>query len=202
MEAIAIDFRRGELFQTTGCVVEVKDGKFAVETDEGLLWAARAVSCLVAPETNDLVALMGGQAEALFVVAVLDRSSSSDARIAPDGNLTFDLRAGHFSVQASEGVNLVSSARVAVAARKVEVRSRQGEFVIDTIRVVGNAVDSLLDRLSQKVRVSLRHVEEVDLVRAGQIDYSSRGLTRLHGEDVAMTASGLVKAQGSQIHLG
>ena len=48
MEAIAIDFRRGELFQTTGCVVEVKDGKFAVETDEGLLWAARAVSCLVA----------------------------------------------------------------------------------------------------------------------------------------------------------
>ena len=63
-------------------------------------------------------------------------------------------------------------------------------------------MDSVLGRLSQTTKRVYRRVEDLEHVRAGQIDCASEGNLRLHGENTLLTAKELVKADGKQIHIG
>jgi Protein of unknown function (DUF3540) len=49
---------------------------------------------------------------------------------------------------------------------------------------------------------SLRTVEAMDQLRAGQIDHVAQGTLNLHGENAVVTAEELVKLDGEQIHVG
>lgn len=200
--SVAIKREEGGVFETTGTVMAITDGVFEVRTCEETFRASRAVSCLVAPEVGDLVLLAGSRSASLYVLAVLERPGCHDARISTDGDLTFELRTGRFTVAATEGVELVSKRTVSVAADRLDVRAREGGLFLSTARLIAGAVDSILGRLSQRVKRVYRRVEELEHVRAGQIDCAAEGNLRLHGENTLLTARELVKADGKQIHIG
>lgn len=202
MKPVPIKLKEEGLLEVTGTVTAVADGAFEVCTSEGVFRAGRAVSCVVVPEEGDLVLLAGPRSRGLYVLAVLERPSSRDARIATDGDLTFELRSGRFTVAATEGVDLVSKRAVSVAADRLEARAREGSFFLGGVKLVAGAVDTTLERLCQRIKLVFRRVAELEHVRAGQIDYASEGNLRLHGENTLMTARQLVKADGKQIHIG
>jgi transglutaminase/protease-like cytokinesis protein 3 len=60
----------------------------------------------------------------------------------------------------------------------------------------------VLERWSQKVKRAYRKVEQIDELRAQNIDYSADQTMSLHSENALVTAEGLVKVDGEQIHLG
>ncbi len=190
------------VFQSIGTVVAVTDAMLEVRISEETFHAIRAVSCLVVPEEGDLVLLAGPGSESLYVLAVLERPGCRNARIATDGDLTFELRSGRFKVAATEGVDLISKNAVSVAADRIEARARAGNLLLGSVRLVAGVVDSTLERLSQSVKRVYRRIKELEHVRAGQLDYASEGNLRLHGENTLMTARELVKADAKQIHIG
>jgi flagellar basal body rod protein FlgG len=202
MKAVAAMLEDEGVFQTTGTLTTKTDGFFEVRTADGTFCASRAVSCLVAPEEGDLVLLAGPRLKGLYVLAVLERPGCSHARISAEGNLTVELRAGRFTVAATEGVDLVSKKSVSVFADRLETKAREGTFLVGTVTLIAEAVNATLEHLSQKVKRIYRRVTELEHVRARQIDCSTEGNLRLHGENTLLTARELVKADAKQIHIG
>jgi hypothetical protein len=136
------------------------------------------------------------------VLAVLERPGGSPTRIEADGDLSVELRKGRFTVAAVEGVSLVSGATVSLAADRIEGHAREGTLLVGSLNLIAASVSATFDRLLQTAKRVFRRVDEIEHVRAGHIDVASEGALRLHGENTLITARDLVKANGSQIHLG
>jgi hypothetical protein len=202
MKAAAIRREETGVFESTGTVTAIGEGTFDVRVGQGYYAARRAVSCLVAPELGDLVLLAGPTSRDLYVLAVLERTSGPHARIKSDGDLTVELRSGHFTIAAAEGVDLVSSKSLSFAADRILARAREGSLLVSSMTVIAEAVDSTLERLSQTIKRAYRRVMDLDQLRAGHIDYAADGNVRLHGENTLITARELVKSDAKQIHLG
>ena len=207
----------GQVTEETGRVLALgADGAIAVRTASGHHEARRALSCLVVPEAGDLVLVALSPAEGAFVLAVLRRETGAGTALAVDGDLDVRLTSGRFRVAAQEGVELVSARAVSVVAAGLDVNAAEGNVVLQRLSFLGDAVraeidrvklfagrfDSVLDRLSQRVKRSYRTVEEMDQLRAERIDYTAEKTMSLHAEHTLVTADELVKLDGEQIHLG
>ena len=189
--------------ELVGTVMAVRERSFDVQCGKETFFAQRAVSCLVEPENGDLVAVkMTNEPECTFIVDILSRPSSSDARIRPDGNLTVELPSGRLSIAAGNGVELISKQGISAMARQVNVTAETGNVVLGQASLVADALTSSLNRLKQTVKRAYRHITECEHIRAEQLDFQTNGNLRLHGKNTLITATELVKADGQQIHMG
>jgi hypothetical protein len=206
-----------EVSETFGTVIRVERGMLVVETETREVRAKRATSCLLEPAPGDLVLIagvdMGRQA---YVLAVLEREEGAPATLVADGDLDIKLPGGSFGVVASESVRMVASKEVSVVSGAIHVNAVDGSVALERLsflskfiraevgraKIFGETVDSVLERVSQRLKRSYRIVEECDHVRAEQIDYAAKKRLSLHGENALVTAQHLAKIEGDQIHLG
>jgi len=202
MEAIAFPSTAEGVFQTIGDLVATEEHGWTVRTDHGSFHARRATSCLLEPQIGDKVLLVGEPLGELYVQVILERQEGVGHCLSTAGDLKIELQTGRFTVATSEGIDLVSARELSFISQRIEARASEGFFSIGTVRAMGTALDAVYERLSQTVQVAFRKVEKLDRLRAGQIDYSADGMARVHGENTVLTAEGLVKADGKQIHIG
>ncbi|WP_413763527.1 DUF3540 domain-containing protein [Variovorax sp. Varisp41] len=185
-----------------GTVLQALPGDvFQVEAQAGgERWhCPRAASCLLQPSVGDTVLVAGPRRDQAYLIAVITQAYPAQARLAVDGVLT--LQAGTRLELAAPELDL--------QARKAEVEIgemdyRGGEVRITTLiaRFVGRTCETVLDRLSVLTRSSFRLTEEVEQVRAGQIDYQAEETLRLHAKNTLVSSKGLVKVDAEQIHMG
>jgi alanyl-tRNA synthetase len=217
MNNLARKLENDALSQEIGRVTGTREGGlFGVRTEAGEYRAKRAVSCLIEPEVGDTVALLTTEAGVCYVTAVLEREAGATGRIVVDGDLEIQLPAGQFTVAAQEGVNLLAAKEVSVVAGTLRVNAREGNMVIERlsllgsfasaelekIKVVAGSLDQVLDRFSQRVKRSFRKVEELDQVKAENMDYAAKSSMSFHAQNALVTAEELVKVDGEQIHFG
>ncbi|HOI15056.1 MAG TPA: DUF3540 domain-containing protein [Geobacteraceae bacterium] len=202
MKAVALTLENEGVFETIGTVDRISEGFLEVRSSTGTFRASRAFSCLLAPEVGDVVLLAGPRDRGLYVLAVLERPGCGAARLSTEGDLSIEVRSGRLAVSAAEGLDFVSRKAISIASDRLEARAREGSLFFGSVRLIAGAVDSAFERLRQTVRHAFRTVQEIDHLRAGQIDYSAEGNLRLHGENTLMTARELVKADAKQIHVG
>jgi len=203
--------------EETGRVLALReDGVVVVRTASGEHEAQRAVSCLVAAEVDDLVLVARSPLEGAFVLAVLRRDPAAGKTLAVDGDLDVRLASGRLRVAAREGVEVVAGREVSVVAPGLRVNAEEGHVAlrslsflgdvvraeIDAVKLLASRVDSVLERLSQRVQRSYRTVVETDQLRAERIDYTAEKTVSVHGEHTLVTAEELVKVDAEQIHLG
>jgi hypothetical protein len=207
---------RREVFQEIGAVIRRAGTAFVVETDGGEMEAKRAASCLLEPAPGDMVIVAVTAADQAYVLAVLEREEGAPGRISLEGDLDIDLRHGRFRVAAEEGVGLTSAKDVSVVSSSVNVRAITGEVALQSFsflsavvraevekaKLLAGSLDSVLDRLSQRVKRAYRVVEESDHLRAKRVDYAAKETMSLHGGNTLVTAEELVKLDGEQIHVG
>ena len=60
----------------------------------------------------------------------------------------------------------------------------------------------MIDRLSERIKRSFRTIEQIERVRAGELDIDVEGNVSLHSDSTIMSSEKLVKVDGEQIHLG
>lgn len=216
MSNVAHKLELGEATQETATVVRREGATLVVRTFRGTARASRAVSCVVDPEPGDLVLVAALASGAAYVLAVLEREAGAKVAFVADGDLELRAASGKVSVAGKEGVTVASSADVRILAAKLDVRAAEGNVVLDklallgrsvlaeveTVKTLATALDSIATRISQRVKRSYRIVEESDQVRAARIDYEAKESLQLHAHDALVTAEGLVKVDGDQIHLG
>lgn len=210
---------RRDVEQEVGRVTGVEGALLAVSVDGAAHTAARAVSCLVAPEPGDFVLLAvvsGSTPTRRFVLAVLEREAGAAATVAVDGDLSFKVPHGRFTVAAQDGIDLIAAREMSVVSGRLNVNAVDGNVVFQELSYLGKlvrsevervksfaqTVDVVMDRFTQQVKRSYRTVEELDQVRADSIDYVAKKTLSLRGDNTLMTAKQLVKVDGEQIHLG
>jgi Protein of unknown function (DUF3540) len=202
--------------QFTGRLAETTDGVWRVDTQHGDLWARTAVSCLVQPMAGDLVAVWAPDDGDAFIIAVLDRPPGAKTTVRVDGDLDIRVDAGRFSVMADRGVAMETLQDMSLKADEVSLFAKKWRSVFSewlcagrdivtragSVTVIANTASSVVNRLVQRSRHSLREVEQLDQARCGQMDYRADHTMSLRAKNTLITAEKLVKADGDQIHLG
>jgi hypothetical protein len=181
-----------------GVVTRIVGAELAVDVEVGEVSAKRATSCLVAPIEGDRVLVTRGPSGAAYVLAVLEREPSEATTLRVDGELQiesdrFKLTSNEVAVRASRGSLIID--RLSLLGAKLEAQ-------LATIRVIGDAVESVFERATQTVKRSLRIVEETDRVDVGEASWSAKETMNVHAKNTVVTSEELVKIDGNQIHLG
>ncbi len=199
----------GEVLGVAGQTVTVRGAISEVR-------ARRATSCLVGPAVGDRVLVVVEENGDSFVLAVLERKSGTAAIIETEGDLTIRTASGKVTIAAQEGIDMTSPSPVRIVAAEVSVTAALGQLRVEALEVLGRAVkaefgkvkvlatsiDSVLERFTQRARISKRTVEELDQVHAGHIDYAAAGTAHLRGENAIVSAEDLVKMNADQVHIG
>lgn len=203
------------IFPQYGIVAEAAD-QLVVHTDSAVYRASRAASCLLEPCVGDKVLLVTDTEGADYVLAVLERADAQGATLSLPANTDIRAANGRLNVMARDGVSLQSPGEIGLQGGKLKVQALQGDVTIqdlslvgdawrscvDRVKTVGKTFDSILERCHQRVSRSYRQVDELDQVKARQIDYQADTSLQLHAKYTLMTADELVKVDGEQIHLG
>ncbi|MDY7227178.1 DUF3540 domain-containing protein [Hyalangium rubrum] len=216
MEKLAGRIGSTVIQQDVGSVLSTEGASLSVAVGGTPHPAKRAPSCLLAPEPGDLVLVTFVPGRGCYVLAVLEREEGAPGRLVHQGNLGLHLPAGRLTVTASEGMSVVSGQDVSCVTSSLRAHAVEanlsiekahflGTFAsvqVETLKVIGRFFDSVLERFSQRVRRSYRQVEEVDSVRAEQLDYMASKNVSVRGRNALVTAEQLVKLDGDQVHLG
>lgn len=192
------------------------DGRTCVVRRDGAaVRAQRATSCLVEPIAGDRLLVAHAPSGEAFVLAVLDRPSGGPATVSARDGL--EVRTdGKLTLRGGEGVDVVSSAPVRVLTSMFRLGARAGEITFETLaaaageagvdlgkaKVVARTLDSVMERLTERIGSAYRRVEEIDQVRARQIDHAAAEHAQVHGRTTIVSAEQLVKLNGEQIHVG
>lgn len=215
------------VLQVYGEIVSITDGSFRVRTAAGPVDARRAHSCLVAPIVGDHVLVSVPEAPASapdapraiaprgYVLAVLERASGAPTTVVVEGDLALSAQ-GRVSVTSPVGVELASPARVDVRAGELSVDASAARFVLGGLSVlasklkahlgessvVGGAIDSVFQRVSQSMKSSFRVVEGTDRLEARDASWTATETLSVRATNTIVTSEQLVKLDGDQIHLG
>jgi uncharacterized protein DUF3540 len=203
----------GTVVTELGWIVEAGD-ELVVTTRSGRMRAARASSCLLAPEAGDLVLAAASDSGRVWVLAVLERGETPH-RLCVDGDATLEAR-GVLTVQADGGVHLKSREVVNVSTRRFEMRALDVRAYLERLAAVGTAAhvdfstlktivgfaENVFERVTQRVKRSYRYVEELDVTHAHQIDMRAEETMHMRSKNTLMAAEQLMKVDASQIHLG
>lgn len=204
--------------QTGRVVAHHGDAWFDVSLDDGhaTLLCQRVASCLLLPAPGDTVLVTSTRQGDTFLIAVVAQADARQATLAVEGDLALVSRSGGLQLRGAGPVALASDTAIAMqspewSAQAQRARCEIGEldyqgaqvrFSVLVSRFVGRAVDAVLDRLSLLTRTSFRLTEEVEQVRAGQIDIQAEQTLRMHSKNTLLTSKGLVKVDAEQIHMG
>lgn len=189
-----------------------------------------APSCLVVPETGDLVLLCVTADDPAaapddqkvaqlpcrhYVLAVLARARADAATLALPGNVQLQAQDGALQIAARsialDAAELVQArtSRFAVDALQAELRiaevrstSTRVTAVTGELLLVARSVRHNVGRLVQKLRDSFRTVAGVDDVHAGRARWDIEGHAQLHARQASVLADGTVKIDGARIDLG
>lgn len=206
-----------EVRQTYGAV-EGRDGAaYLVRVGAELVSARRAKGCLLEPETGDTVLVARSEHHGSFVLSVLiGKEDGGESVLAVDGDLTLRSNGGRVEIVGGEGVSVTSGGEVAVNAPSVAARTmsaalfadtlsyfgRKVEAQVDTVRLLGQTLESVIDHVSSRVKHSFRTVDELERVKARELHVNVESTLNLHGKNTLLTAEKVVKLDGEQISIG
>ncbi len=215
MNNLARNLNSDDVVQEVGTISCVEPGRLTVRTCSGDYSAKRATSCLLKPMIDDMVLVATLPQGRCYVLAVLEREDAA-AEICVEGDLSLNLPNGKLTMSAQEGIDMISRDQIDLATQRFSLNALEGNIVfqklsylgrflqseVDKVKSFATTVDSVFERLSQRVKRSYRTVEDFDQLRAERVDYRAKKTMNLHGQNTIMTAKELVKLDAEQIHVG
>ncbi len=200
-------------YQGIATVLERQAEGWLVEGGRARFWAKRAASCLLEPIPGDRVWVVS-QTEH-FVIAVLERQAGVASKLTIEGDV--ELHAGgRMQIAADQGLELASERELSLSGDELQVEARTGRVLLDRCAmvlgslhahlrettIVGKLLSTLVERVTQRSKQSVRAIEQLDHVQAGCIDYRAEQTVHVHAKHAMVRAEQLVKMDADQIHLG
>jgi hypothetical protein len=216
MSSPAAFLERETVHLETGRILESDDDPLTVEIGAERRPARRAASCLLGPEAGDTVLIARGTDGTDHVLAVLHRASDEAPRVVFPRDAEIRSESGRLRISARRGIDLVSAGETSLVSRRLSVHAGEAEVhvtdlsfagaffraQVETIKLFARACDSVVERISQRFRRSFRRVEDLDQVRARQIDHRAEKLLSLRGKYSMLTAEEDVRIDGDKILMG
>ena len=174
------------------------DGSLTVES-EGRGWhCRRADSCLITPQTGDIV-LIASVEDQVWLLAVLERANSQQAEVSVSGNLHI-LSLGELSL--SSETLLVNAAQGDCHIREMKFSGEELSVWVTVSRAVGKHAESIWHNVTQISHNLFRSIQQTEHVRVGQLDIKAENYARLHAHNTVITSKAITKIDSEQIHMG
>ncbi len=196
-------------------VVQRDKGEFLLMTPAGqVLRAKKAAGCLLEPEGNDTVLIVRNLAAGVYILTVLERGGG-EGRVVLPATTTLGAADGTLRI-AGDRIELAGTTSTSIEAPEIKVQGTRGEVsfaalsltacvaAVKTGRLslVASTVDTVAQRITQRVKDCFRQVARMDSTRAAQVHIRAENRLDLQGGDTSLLARQGVKIDGDKIHLG
>ncbi len=199
----------------SGRVQGGQEDDFMVQTQQGLLRARRAISCLLRPQTGDRVWLARDEAGDCFILAILEREHPAPASLDLPADTTLHCP-GRLNLAARQGIGLLTpgdiklhgddiavlGSKLNFGAGTITTSSRKAHLDAEHVSLRATTLDTVAERIHQRVKNCFRWVEETDLLKAGDMLHSIRRLFTLRAKQAMLNGEEDVKIDAKRIHMG
>lgn len=193
----------------TARVVRRDGNEFLVLTAGTLaLRAQKAAGCLLEPDENDTVLVVRNSPAGVFILTVLERGSDSGSKVVLPGDATLSAEGGNLTISADRSATLAApeialhGIQGDVSFVNLSLTASFAEAKAGRLSLVSAAIDTICDRITQRVRDCFRRVSRMDSTSAGQVSIRTENRFDLKADAVSMMAECEVKIDGDKIHLG
>lgn len=199
----------------TARVIRKDNSEFLlVTTGSRTLRGKKAAGCLLDPEANDTVLIVRNLAAGTYILTVLERCGRAGRVMLPD-DTTLCASDGALRL-AGETVEVVGTAAASIAAPAIKLQGLRGEasfadlsltacvaaLKAGKLSLVAATIDTVAERITQRVKDCFRWVARTDSTKAGQVNISAEHRLDLKAGDASLVARHGVKIDGDKIHLG
>ncbi|MBG6287945.1 MULTISPECIES: DUF3540 domain-containing protein [Pseudomonas] len=193
-------------YEPTGRIIETAGERgFLVARGQLRQICTQAFGCLVRPNAGDRVLLADVDGDT-FILSVLERPGTER----PTLRLPYGL-----DIESGAKVRITGTA-VELAPETLRLRARELDCQAATLtyscgeargfigigKLVGRTLELLADKWVQISKQSFRISEQLECVRAGELDCEATQSLRLHGKNTLISADQLSKLDARQIHIG
>jgi hypothetical protein len=200
----------------TARILSVSDQDCVIDLS-GARYPARIVfSCLVRPIANDLVLCALSSSGDYYVTAVAERGASQSMTVSfpddvtvqsPSGSMQF-LSSESVTIAASENFNCVSdqalhkSNAAVVNYDRLTASGTDLQSSFASIRIFSEFINTMSKQMLQKFKSYIRHSEQGDQVKAGNMTRQVKGLYSMDSEHTILVSKKDTKIDGERIHMG
>ena len=198
-----------------GLVMEWEEDRYRIDTDDGAsLWVRKAEGCLLQPDIGDRVLITTDAAAGGYILMVLDKVGACYEMVFPgEASLRTEtgplkLQADNVIVRGDKSVALeapdieitgisgkVRFAACSLLAGIMEVRSKKAVQAIDIL-------DSVVGRVTERVRDSFRWIENLEQIRARRIRTIVKDRFSVKAGHASLISEEEVTIDGKKIHIG
>jgi hypothetical protein len=195
-------------------VLDIREKSYLLASDDGSSrWGRKADGCLLQPAIRDRVLIWEDGREDAFILSVLIKEGAeSFVAFEYDAVLTAP---GRLKIRGAS-VEVTGSEEAALKAPEVSLKGRKGDVMfvhfsflcrsafahMERVSLVMEKCQSVIGRLTQRIRDSFRRVERVDQTRAGMILQTAEERFSAKGRHAVIVAENDVKIDGEKIHIG
>ena len=193
------------------------DGEFyRIIAGDGVYSASRAFSCLVQPRINDTVLFSIDARQHCHILSIIERPGDDATRLTFPGDVMLDSDNGGVSINARQGLNLVSGQDLNQVAENYRLTAANallnvGDLTaigntfaakIKTVRTFADSVETIAKRWLQKLTHSFRQVEGVDQLKTRDSIHTIKNLYSMRSRQAAILARKDIKMDAERIHMG
>lgn len=189
--------------------------EYMVHGAQGVVRATLAFSCLVTPEAGDKV-LINVAGKENHILAIVERPQSNDMKLGFSGNVSMEAASGDIKLTAAKSVSVVSGEQATIASADLKVSALKTQIHSDKMAVSGDelnsqwreitsvsqAVNMIVDRLTQRLKNCFKRVEGVEQKTSQNYLQTIDKTMSIRSRDAMVTARKDVKIDGERIHMG
>ena len=183
----------------------------------GVTLAARvAFSCLIKPEPGDLVLCTQSETGANFILGIIERPGEQNMTLAFPADATLLAENGNLSTLSRKSVTLAAGDKLCCFSDQAIHKSREAVVDYDetvargttlqadfkTVRLISQMVNTMAKQVISKFKNYIRHTEDYDQIKAGQMTRKADGLYSMDSKYTVLVSKKDTKIDGERIHMG
>ncbi len=197
-------------------VIAVEPGVSVLLNINGkMVQAKRAFSCLVDPEAGDIVLCSENRGATAYVLAILARPTSQKTRMSFPGDTDIQVNRGGLNIHSSDTVSLAAqnvnffsnrvihkSDEAIIAYEKITAKGKELHANYTTVRLISELINTMARQVIDRFKGYIRSTEDHDMVKAGQITRTAKGLHAMDAEHTILNSKKCTKIDGEKILMG
>lgn len=201
----------------TASVLAVDDDNYCeIELAGARVQALVTFSCLVRPVCDDVVMCVLSESGDYYIIGIIERRAGKSMSMSFPDDVTMQSLGGSINLHTAESVNIAAVDSINSVSNSVLHKCDKAVIDYDDLTISGTAMQASYSRISvfcqlmstfsrqvlQKCKNYIRHSEESDLVRAGNMSRKAKGVYSMNSQHTIMSSKKDTKIDGEHIHMG
>lgn len=199
----------------TGSVISVGFDEIRVDMAGEIKKAKKAFSCFIDLMPEDIIICSEDSDGRVYILGIIERPGPQKTTLSFPFDTQVRVDEGTLNINSPEGITLASknlncfSARVIHKSREAivsyeTVTAVGNEFQANfkTVRLISNLIHTMANQVIDKFKGYIRHTQDNDMVKAGQISRTTGGLYSMESKHTLLKSKKTTLIDGEKILMG